>query len=144
MLKGKCRKKNVTTCKRKISSYKPALKIFIHQIDNRPNYSFISFQLCLRSVKSIFFIDQVFEIESCRLGRLLLDRLVGGSVVGWSVCRWLVDSIKPNIFRYFSFLSSWFLLTILGLSYLVFITLCWYLKIGKIKSWLWNNLNDAY
>ena len=26
MLKGNCRKKNLTTCKRKISSYKPALK----------------------------------------------------------------------------------------------------------------------
>ena len=26
MLKGNCRKKNLTTCERKISSYKPALK----------------------------------------------------------------------------------------------------------------------
>ena len=45
---------------------KDFIKIFIHQIDNRPNYSFTSSQLCLRSVKWIFFIDQVFEIEPCR------------------------------------------------------------------------------
>ena len=64
---------------------KDFIKIFIHQIDNRPNYSFTSSQLCLHSVKRIFFIDQVFEIDSCRLGRLLLGRWVGGLVVGWSV-----------------------------------------------------------
>ena len=80
---------------------KDFIKIFVHQIDNRPNYSFTSSQLCLLSVKWIFFIDQVFEIESCRLGRLLLDRWVGGSVVGRSVGRWVsgrwsVDLIKPE------------------------------------------------
>ena len=63
---------------------KDFIKIFIHQIDNRPNYSFTSSQLCLRSVKWIFFIDQVFEIESCRLGRW-----VSGSVVGWLVGWWV-------------------------------------------------------
>ena len=69
---------------------KDFIKTFIHQIDNRPSYSFTSSQLCLRSVKWIFFIDQVFEIESFRLGRLLLGRWVGGRLVGGSVSKRLV------------------------------------------------------
>ena len=69
---------------------KDFIKIFIHQIDNRPSYSFTSSQLCLRSVKWIFFIDQIFEIESFRLGRLLLGRWVGGRLFGGSVSKRLV------------------------------------------------------
>ena len=35
----------------------------IHQIDDRPKYSFTSFEM------NIFFNYRVFEIESCLLGR---------------------------------------------------------------------------
>ena len=69
----------------------------IHQIDNRPKNSFTFSQLCLLSVKWIFFNYRVFEMESCRLGRS-----VGRSVSEWSVVGWLVvsgfngtDLIKP-------------------------------------------------
>ena len=88
---------------------KDFIKIFIHQIDNRPNYSFTSSQLCLRSVKWIFFIDQVFEIESCRLGRLLLGRWVGGSVVGWLVVdgRWVGGFNKTGNVTINLFLFIW-------------------------------------
>ena len=76
--------------------------LFIKQIIDRSIV--LHLPNCLRSVKWIFFIDLVFEIKSCRLGRGLLARWVGGrlvggsvskwSVVGWSVGRWSVDLIK--------------------------------------------------
>ena len=76
---------------------KDFIMILIHQIDNRPKYSFTSSQLCLGSVKWIFFIDQVFEIESRQFDPWLLGR--------WSVGRWSVDLIKPgsNNIVYFPF-----------------------------------------
>ena len=61
----------------------------IHQIGNEPKYSFTFSRLCFLSVKWIFFIYRVFEIESCLLGRWCLGWWVGGRSVVRSVGQWV-------------------------------------------------------